>query len=145
MSRQIVAWTSALEYLAREFPGAFDGYNGHVTESHQRTKKDPSGTGRAWTGILENLGIDFDEVESVREPEVQKNRLGVPEGSLNGHAYHWVDISTPNGNVAIGFYAKVNGRQTYADGTPDAVRYLNRTMQSGARGKVFSMVDVLRG
>ncbi len=141
MSKQLVAWAAALEVLAHEFPGAFAGYRGHIRESHQQTKKDPSGTGRAWAQILVELGIVFDDMESVREPAMQRE-LGIPDGALGSHAYHWVGLS--NGGMGIGFYTRVDGRQTYADGAVDAIRYLNRKMHEGSRGEVFGMADVLR-
>ncbi|MBI4014798.1 MAG: hypothetical protein HY365_02485 [Candidatus Aenigmarchaeota archaeon] len=141
MSKQLVAWTAALEYLAHEFPGAFTGYRGHLRESHQQTKRDPSGTGRAWTQVLAELGITFDEMESVREPAMQRE-LGVPDSVLSSHAYHWVDLS--NSGMGAGFYTRVNGRRTYADGAVDAIRYLSRKMREGSMGEVFSMTDVLR-
>ena len=131
MSRQLVAWTAALEYIAREFPNAFSGYTGHINEDHQLTKTDPSGTGLAWMRTMREWGIEFDEMHSIRDKEF-------------GHAYHDVDLESPDGTVRIGFYTRVDGRQTYADGTPDAVRYLHRKMQEGSQGEVFSMVDVLR-
>ena len=33
--------------MARDFPGAFAGYKLEVTESHQKTKADTSGTAKA--------------------------------------------------------------------------------------------------
>lgn len=51
-----------MEMMAQEFPGAFSGYNLSVTESHQRTKADTSGTAKAVVGSLQRLGLDFSEV-----------------------------------------------------------------------------------
>jgi len=39
----------------------------------------------------------------------------------------------------------VNGRDVYAAGTLDALRYLQRKVEAGERGKVYSMIDVLKG
>lgn len=142
MSKQLVAWTAALNYLEKEFPGAFSGYRGHVTESHQSTKRDPSGTGRAWMQVLATLGVTFDDMESVRDP-ARQSKLGVPDGALGSHGYHWVALSS--GNTGVSFHTRVNGRRTYADGAVDAIRYLNRKMRKGSEGGVFSMIDVLRG
>lgn len=36
-----------LSRMARDFPGAFAGYKLEVTESHQKTKADTSGTAKA--------------------------------------------------------------------------------------------------
>ncbi len=51
-----------------------------------------------------------------------------------------VDASTPD----AGTENALNGRKTYARGTVQAIRYLDRKMKE-ERGKVFSMEDVLRG
>lgn len=52
-----------MEMMAQQFPGAFSGYNLAVTESHQRTKADTSGTAKAVVGSLQRLGLDFSEVK----------------------------------------------------------------------------------
>jgi dihydrodipicolinate reductase len=46
MAKQIVALQAALEGMARDFPGSFDGYKLTVVESHQSTKADTSGTAK---------------------------------------------------------------------------------------------------
>jgi 4-hydroxy-tetrahydrodipicolinate reductase len=38
----------------------------------------------------------------------------------------------------------VNGRSVYAQGTLDAVRFLDKKILSGEKGKVYSMMDVLK-
>ncbi len=40
---KIVALQTAIEYMAKEFPGSFDGYSLSVIESHQAAKADTSG------------------------------------------------------------------------------------------------------
>ena len=59
---QVVAFQAMMEMMAQQFPGAFSGYNLAVTESHQRTKADTSGTAKAVVGSLQRLGLDFSEV-----------------------------------------------------------------------------------
>ena len=59
---QVVAFQAMMEMMANEFPGAFSGYDLAVTESHQRTKADTSGTAKAVVGSLQRLGLDFSEV-----------------------------------------------------------------------------------
>ena len=62
MRMQVVAFQAVMEMMAQQFPGAFSGYNLAVTESHQRTKADTSGTAKAVVGSLQKLGLDFSEV-----------------------------------------------------------------------------------
>ncbi|CAJ1426410.1 unnamed protein product [Effrenium voratum] len=47
MGKQIVALQATMERMAKDFPGAFGGYKLEVTESHQKTKADTSGTAKA--------------------------------------------------------------------------------------------------
>ena len=39
----------------------------------------------------------------------------------------------------------VNGRGTYADGTLDALKFLDGKIADGKTGRVYSMMDVLKG
>ena len=65
-----------MEMMAQEFPGAFSGYNLSVTESHQRTKADTSGTAKAVVGSLQRLGLDFSEVNLFSNLEHTSQLLG---------------------------------------------------------------------
>lgn len=57
-----------MEYMADVFPGAFAGYKLSVTESHQRTKVDTSGTAKAIVASFEKLGAPISEVPSNLHP-----------------------------------------------------------------------------
>lgn len=61
--------------------GAFKGYKLTVTESHQSSKVDTSGTAKAIVESFNELGCAFDisEVELVRDVPTQVGRMGVPE------------------------------------------------------------------
>lgn len=39
----------------------------------------------------------------------------------------------------------VNGRDIYASGTIDAIKYLDKKVKEGSKGRVYSMIDVLKG
>ncbi len=62
-----------MEMMADNFPGAFASYTLRVTESHQSTKKDTSGTAKAIVASFQRLGLDFDvnQIELVRKREAQ--------------------------------------------------------------------------
>ena len=70
MAKQIVALQAALEHMAGEFPGSFEGYALRVVESHQSTKADTSGTAKAISASLAKLNGDetfgTDSIEKVR-------------------------------------------------------------------------------
>jgi 4-hydroxy-tetrahydrodipicolinate reductase len=78
-----------------------------------------------------------------REPLFQQTNLGVPKEYLKGHAFHTYTMLSPDGMVKLEFTHNVLGRSVYVDGALRAIRFL--TKHKGEKGKVFSMVDVLRG
>lgn len=51
-----------MEFMANNFPGAFAGYKLNVTESHQRTKVDTSGTAKDVISSFARLGAPIREV-----------------------------------------------------------------------------------
>ncbi len=147
MATPIVVLQAALSYLAREFPGALDGYNLSVIESHQSEKKDVSGTAKAFVDLLRQIGFSSEEeqtIRSVRDREEQI-KLGVEEAHLKGHGYHWYNLTSEEDQVDIGFRHCINGRRVYADGTLKAVEFLSKKIEQGKQGIVYTMEDVLRG
>ena len=153
MCKQIVALQAALAKMAEDFPGAFAGYSLSVTESHQSTKADTSGTAKAVSDTLAVLtGAPFDHatIERVREPVAQVAGGGashtgvspVPEAALGGHAFHTYQLLADG--VEFQIRHNVAGRATYAEGTVDAVRFLARQAGAGSEKKLYDMMDVLR-
>jgi 4-hydroxy-tetrahydrodipicolinate reductase len=80
----------------------------------------------------------------VRDREQQLGRMGVPEGALQGHAYHTYQLTSPDGSVAFEFQHNVQGRSIYAEGTVDAVLFLAQQIEKGADKKLYTMIDVLQ-
>lgn len=148
MGKQIVAFQAMMEMMAKEFPGAFAGYAMTVTESHQSTKADTSGTAKAVVGSFQDMGIDFsiDEIEKVRSAPESMDRMGVPGKYVTaGHAYHTYHLTSPDGSVNFEFQHNVCGRGVYAAGTVDAVQFLDARRASGSGDqRVFNMIDILR-
>lgn len=145
MAKQIVAFQAMFEYLASEFPGAFEGYKLSVIESHQKTKADTSGTAKAVVASLNKLGPKFSEEEivKVRTEREQLEEMHVPEEFLGGHAFHTYSLDSEDGTVHFEFKHNVCGRKIYAEGTVDAVKFLSKQLELGNPGQ-FSMMDVLR-
>jgi len=147
MGKQIVAMQAGLEDLAEKFPSAFAGYKLEVTESHQKTKADTSGTAKAVIASLKKLSDDsFDleeDIEMLRDDE-SSLAFGVSEEALKGHAFHTYTLTSPDGSVQFELKHNVEGRTVYAEGTADAVKFLASKVGSGMEGKVFSMIDVLQ-
>ena len=146
MAKQIVAFMDMMGYAAEQFPLAFSGYTLEIVESHQNRKADTSGTARAMARYFNDLGVPFtvDQIEMIRDPAVQEE-MGIPHEFLPGHAWHTYRLLSEDGSVLFSFTHNVNGRRIYAEGTLDAMAFLEKKVAEGAQGKVFTMMDVLRG
>ncbi|MCK5630465.1 MAG: dihydrodipicolinate reductase [Nanoarchaeota archaeon] len=146
MAKQIVAFQAMMKDAADTFPDAFKGYNLEITESHQKGKADTSGTAKAMIGYFNALGIPFtkDEIVMVREPSEQL-KMGIPKDALTGHGWHTYTLKSGDNSVFFQFTHNVNGREVYADGTLSGIRYLAQKIQAEEKGKVYSMIDVLKG
>ncbi|MFZ5564520.1 MAG: dihydrodipicolinate reductase [Thermodesulfobacteriota bacterium] len=146
MAKQVVGFQAMLAHAADTFPGLFAGYTMTVKESHQKGKADTSGTAKAVVRSFNRLGVDFSEekIEMVRDPQVQKSAWGIPEKYLGGHGWHTYTLTSPDRTAVFEFKHNINGRDIYADGTLDAVLFLSRKVSRGEKGRVFSMIDVLK-
>ena len=147
MAKQIVGLQAMMEYAADNFPHLFNGYALQIKESHQQGKADTSGTAKAMVGYFNKLGVSFstDEIVMVRDPQEQKTQWGIPEEYLAGHGWHTYTLVSEDQTVRFEFTHNVNGREVYARGTVDAILYLSEKVRAGARGKMFTMIDVLQG
>jgi 4-hydroxy-tetrahydrodipicolinate reductase len=147
MAKQIVGFQAMMEHAANTFPDLFKGYSLEIKESHQKSKADTSGTAKAMVRYFNNLGLLFseNEIARIRDPEVQKTQWGIPEKYLDGHGWHTYTLVSEDRTVRFELIHNVNGRDVYAKGTLDALLYLSEKVQAGARGKIFTMVDVLKG
>ena len=142
----IVALQATMQRMAADFPGAFNGYALSITESHQSTKVDTSGTAKALVECFQGLGLKFDvaEIELLREKQGQL-AFGVPEDHLDsGHGFHTYTLTSPDGSVVFEFKHNVCGRRTYAEGSVDACLFLKSQIDAGSEQRVFSMQDILR-
>lgn len=151
MCKQIVALTHMIQELSRNFPNCFDGYHLSITESHQSTKKDVSGTAKDMLAYFNQLtadGLELEGVEKIRDPTKQME-IGVPEQALKGHAWHTYTLATGSdasdaSSVLFQFKHNVCGRRTYAEGVVDAVLFLTKKVAERSDKVVFDMIDVLR-
>jgi len=147
MAKQIVAFQAMMDYAAAQFPGLFKGYAREIRESHQKGKADTSGTAKAMVTYFNRLGIPFseDQILKERDPAAQHRRWGIPQEYLSGHGWHTYSLTSPDRTVHFEFTHNVNGREIYALGTLDAILFLHQKVILGEKGKVFSMIDVLKG
>jgi len=93
------------------------------------------------------LGIPFtdEQIAMERDPQVQSSRWGVPEQYLTGHGWHTYTLVSADKTVRFEFTHNINGRDIYVQGTLDALLYLEKKLAAGARGKLYTMIDVLKG
>lgn len=147
MAKQIVGFQAMMEYAADTFPDLFKGYSLEIKESHQKGKADTSGTAKAMVRYFTSLGLAFTEndITKERDPDIRKTVWGIPERYLEGHGWHTYSLDSEDKTVRFEFTHNVNGRDIYAQGTLDALIYLDKKVAEGAQGKVFSMIDVLKG
>jgi 4-hydroxy-tetrahydrodipicolinate reductase len=147
MAKQIVGFQAMMAYAAETFPRLFEGYRLRVRESHQMGKADTSGTAKAMVHYFNRLGVPFAEkdIEKERDPQRQRGEWGIPEDYLSGHGWHTYALTSADGTVSFAFTHNVNGRDVYAAGTLDAAAFLAEKIRKGAKGKVFTMIDVLKG
>lgn len=144
-NKQVAAVQATFERMAADFPGAFSGYTLQITESHQKTKADTSGTAVAMVGSFRQLGLDFkaEDIEKLRDEESQL-RFGVPKAVLDGHAFHTYTIRSADGDMEIQLKHNASGRRTYGDGFVDAVLFLTAKKAAAGQGRrLFNMIDVL--
>ena len=147
MAKQIVGFQAMMEYAADTFPGLFQGYSLEIRESHQKGKVDTSGTAKAMVGYFNELGLSFSEnqILKIRDPEIQKTQWGIPEQHLAGHGWHTYSLVSEDQTVRFEFTHNVNGRMVYTLGTLDALIFLSAKVEMGVKGKMFTMIDVLKG
>lgn len=146
MAKQIVGFQAMMEYGAKSFPGLFKGYSLQVRESHQKGKADTSGTAKAMIRYFNEFGMPFteDEIIKERDPETQKAKWGISEKYLSGHGWHTYTLVSEDRTVRFEFTHNVNGRDIYAKGTLDAISYLYKKIEERVKGRMFTMIDVLK-
>ncbi len=146
MAAEVVALHATFQMAAKMFPGVFAGFEAAVVESHQKGKKDPSGTAISFMDSFARLGAPFtvEDIGMIRDPVVQQHLLGVPPEYLGGHGWHEYTLCAPDGSVRVGLFHNINGRAPYVAGALKALRFLSKKIELGIRGQAFDMLDVLK-
>eukprot|EP01038_Epipyxis_sp_PR26KG_P011847 gene11847-15853_t len=145
MAKQIVALQAALVEMVKRFPGSFVDYKLKVTESHQSSKVDTSGTAKAIVkelAVLNGQSFSIEDIEKIRTVNEQLN-FGVPKNSLNGHAFHTYQLVSSDGSVLFELKHNVCGRTIYAEGTADAVKFIEKIRKDKPEKRLYNMIDVL--
>ena len=91
--------------------GWFRGTRIRLVESHQAGKSSVPGTAVA---MAQALGLDPARIESVRDPTVQLQSLGIAADDLTRHAFHRIEIE--DGPCTLTLETRVRGDDPYVDG-----------------------------
>ena len=104
-----------LDYMAK----VSDFWSGHknlpvrITEYHQASKAGISGTA---VEIAKQIDFPEQEITSVRNDAIAKEKFDIPDDKLGGYAIHQIVFTNPSTNVPTMFEIKVYGRSTYVQG-----------------------------
>lgn len=121
--------------MVKHASGYFRGLDIRITESHQASKRTRPGTA---IYLARSLGIPESGIRSVRDPQVQRQELGIPDAFLDRHACHQVVIRNPE--VEIRLESRVFGRSAYASGLAQIIGMLSGMELSPGRHDVVDLV-----
>lgn len=94
----------------------FQGHAIRFTESHQSQKTSVPGTA---VSMAQSLGLRADEVTSVRDPDIQRTVLRIPDAHLGRHAFHLIEID--DGHCRVSLETAVYGESPYVSGVANIV------------------------
>jgi len=113
----------------------FENYEISITESHQSTKKTEPGTAYAFANSLK---FPLDKIVSIRDPEIQRYKIGIPKEYLDKHAYHKIVIK--DGSDEIALETKVLGHNSYANGVK---RIIETVLKYSLENKKYTVLDLI--
>ncbi len=113
----------------------FENYDISITESHQSTKKTEPGTAFAFANSLK---FPLDKIVSIRDPEVQQNKIRIPKEYLNKHAFHKIVIK--DGDDEITIETKVLGHKSYANGVK---KIIEMVLKYNLESKKYTVLDLI--
>jgi len=108
--------------MIKQAAGYFQGQDIEITESHQASKTTKPGTA---VHLAKSLGVPENRIQSLRDPKVQREVLGIPSPFLDRHAYHEIVIKNPE--VAIRLETMVLGKSAYASGLAKVVEIVSKS------------------
>jgi len=145
MAKQIVGLQAMMEFAGKTFPDLFKGYTLQVKESHQQGKADTSGTAKALVSCFNELGAGFnmDDIQQIRDPEIQEKEWKIPKEHLGGHGWHTYTLTAQDGSSLFEFKHNINGREIYVSGTLDAAAFIREKADTDNTKRLYTMIDVM--
>jgi 4-hydroxy-tetrahydrodipicolinate reductase len=122
-------------HMLKAYGKSYHGYDISITESHQASKTTEPGTAYAFA---DSLNVPHNKIVSVREPEMQQHKIGIPPEFINKHAYHKIVIK--DGTDEITLETKVLGHQSYAQGVKAIV---DAVIKHPLAKKRYSVLDLI--
>jgi 4-hydroxy-tetrahydrodipicolinate reductase len=122
--------------MIKENGAFFDNYKISITESHQSTKKTEPGTAYSFAS---SLNFPFDKIVSIRDPEIQQKKIGIPKNYLDKHAYHKIVIN--DGSDEITIETKVLGHDSYAKGVKTIIDTVLKYSLENRKYTVLDLID----
>ena len=122
--------------IITKFGSSFEKYEISITESHQSTKRTEPGT--AYT-FANSLKFPLNRIVSIRDPEIQYNKIGIPKEFLDKHAYHKIVIQDGNDEVTI--ETKVLGHDSYAKGVKTIIEAVIKHDLQNIRYSVLDLIN----
>ena len=104
-------------YMLKEYGHFFKDYKISITESHQDTKKTVAGTA---IEIANSLGVNSNEIKSIRNQDEQLNIYGITKEFLSLHAFHNISIQDKGTNIT--FKTLVEGHDSYINGLSKIIK-----------------------
>jgi 4-hydroxy-tetrahydrodipicolinate reductase len=114
----------------------FDNYNISITESHQSTKTSEPGTAYSFA---KSLNYPINKIVSVRDPEIQLNKIGIPNEFLSKHAYHKIVINDGSDEVTI--ETRVLGHDSYAKGVKTIIEAVLKFSFNNKKYTIFDLIE----
>jgi len=121
--------------MLKQFGKYFSGEKVSIVESHQESKKSAPGTAY---NFAEFLSYPVEEIKSVRDTEVQRGELGIPDEFLAKHAYHRITIGEEHEQITI--ETKVLGHDSYATGVQ---KIISAALQHTLEKRRYSVLDLI--
>jgi 4-hydroxy-tetrahydrodipicolinate reductase len=114
----------------------FKDYDIKLIESHQAAKSSTPGTAVA---LAQTLGLGSDAIVSVRDPQEQRESLGVPPEHLARHAFHRIVIEDRHTSITL--ETRVFGPAPYAEGLTRIISAIGANPLENRRYDVIEFVE----
>lgn len=121
--------------ILNAFGRDFNDYEISIIESHQSAKATEPATAYAFA---DSLKYPKDKIVSIRNNEIQRDIIRIPEEYLNKHAYH--KISIRDGNEEIIIETKVLGHDSYAKGVKKIIEVV---LKSNLENRKYTVLEII--